>query len=300
MLAIAISAFITLFRNAWFMFIESGSVTMPLSTRTAISHKVISGRIFLLILLACVMILLFSSFAPISNQPKAVASRKVPVRVSLNGFVQGLHISSLVLKKGVKIMPLGDSITTGDNSYRYGGYRVALWNLGQAAGWRFHFVGSKQSGPAALPDKHNEGHSGWRIDQLSAKVVSWLRAATPDIVLLHIGTNDLRQGYSPEVVLTRLNILIDQITNTVPYAILIVAQITPQVDTTINARVITYNAAIPRLVDLKTKQGKHIEYVDMYDAVPLHDVSDHIHPNNAGYALMAQVWYKALIPIIEG
>ena len=197
-------------------------------------------------------------------------------------------------------MPLGDSITAGDNSYHFGGYRVGLWKLGQAAGWRFRFVGSKQNGPADLPDKHHEGHSGWRIDQISAKAISWLQASTPDIILLHIGTNDLRQGYSPEIALKRLNILIDQITSTDPAAILLVAQITPQVDPIINARIVKYNAAIPSLVSLKARQGKHIAYVDMYDTVPLRDVSDRIHPNNAGYILMAQVWYKALIPIIEG
>lgn len=209
------------------------------------------------------------------------------------------HLFTKTPQDTIRIMPLGDSITEGVNSYQYGGYRVVLWQLAQAARWHVQFVGSVRIGPASLPDKHNEGHSGWRIDQISAKIVPWLQKTKPQIILLHIGTNDLRQGYSVAVALDRLSTLIDQITSTQPDAILIVAQIAPQGEPAINAKVVEYDNAIPALVAQKVAHNKKVEYVDMYDAVPVNYISDHIHPNTAGYALMAHVWYRALSAIIQ-
>lgn len=246
--------------------------------------------------LAAVMLILFSSFSPLAHVQKVSASKK-----TLHQEYQPVlfHIFTKTPKDTIKIMPLGDSITEGVNSYQFGGYRVVLWQLAQAAGWHVQFVGSVQRGPASLPDKHNEGHSGWRIDQISAKIVPWLRKTHPQIILLHIGTNDLRQGDSISVALDRLSTLIDQITSTQSDAVLVVAQIAPQRDPAINAKVVQYDNAIPALVAQKVAHHKKVEYVDMYDAVPVNYISDHIHPNTAGYALMAHVWYRALTSIIQ-
>jgi hypothetical protein len=89
----------------------------------------------------------------------------------------------------IKIMPLGDSITAGD---RYGGYRRLLYDLLTRDGIRFEFVGSLKGGD--IPNAHHEGHSGWRIDQIESGIAGgWLDTYRPDLVLLHIGTNDIWQ-----------------------------------------------------------------------------------------------------------
>lgn len=242
------------------------------------------------------MLLLFSSFVPLAHVPKAIASKK-----AIHQEYQSVlfHLLTKSTQDTVRIMPLGDSITEGVNSYRYGGYRVELSQLCQAAGWHIQFVGSQQSGPPTLADKHHEGHSGWRIDQISARIVSWLQKSQPQIILLHIGTNDLRQGYSVSVALARLDYLIDQISTIQPNAIVVLAQIVPQGETSINAKVVQYDNAIPALVAQKVALGQKVEYVDMYDAVPVSYISDHIHPNTAGYALMAHTWYRALTTILQ-
>lgn len=223
----------------------------------------------------------------------------------LNGLTHGVHIASVVFpgglftgEQGVAIMPLGDSITYGANSSSYGGYRVWLWQDSVAAGWKIHFVGSVSSGPPSLPYKANEGHPGWRIDQLSRHVVNWLDTYQPQIILLHIGTNDIIQGYSVATAVARLNTLVGRITTTEPHATLIVAQIIPLGNPTLNAKVRQYNSDLTTLMQQKQAIGKHIIVVDMYDAVPLSDLTDHIHPNNAGYKIMARVWYNALIPLL--
>lgn len=194
----------------------------------------------------------------------------------------------------VKIMPLGDSITEGVNSSFYGGYRVSLWNDAVASGWHVQFVGSRSNGPTSLPDKAHEGHPGWRTDQISTHVVKWLTTYQPQIILLHIGTNDIIQGYSVSTAIMRLNYLIDQITHTLPSAIVIVAAITPLRRPGLASKVQEYNQDLVTLIREKQAVNRHILAVDMYDAMPLNDITDTIHPNDAGYTIMAQVWYKAL------
>ena len=94
---------------------------------------------------------------------------------------------------GVRVMPLGDSITEGTQVP--GGYRINLWQGFVNGGYTVDFVGSQSNGPASLGDHDHEGHSGWRIDQIDANIVGWLRATTPHTVLLHIGTNDVLQNF---------------------------------------------------------------------------------------------------------
>ncbi|MBS2964878.1 GDSL family lipase, partial [Actinocrinis puniceicyclus] len=67
---------------------------------------------------------------------------------------------------GVRVMPLGDSITDGNQTP--GGYRIGLWQRFVSAGYKVDFVGSLFNGPSTLGDHDHEGHSGWRIDQIDA------------------------------------------------------------------------------------------------------------------------------------
>jgi lysophospholipase L1-like esterase len=201
-------------------------------------------------------------------------------------------------QNAIRIMPLGDSITAGIGTLDRGGYREPLWEKCQVAGWNVSFVGSQQDGPNSLLDRDNEGHPGWRTDQISQKVVGWLEATRPQIILLHIGTNDILQGYSPEVAAARLQYLLDQITTTEPNADVIVAQIIPLGKPLLDIKVAAYNRYIPLMVHQMAARGKHVLCIDMYNVVPASDLVDGIHPNVTGYALMANEWYQALKPIV--
>ena len=105
-------------------------------------------------------------------------------------------------------MPLGDSITYGVNDLGDGGYRGPLLALAVAAGRKITFTGSLSNGPTSVsgqifPQK-NEGHSGWGISEVNPNSGGNAGIATviptpafnsgsggvPDIILLHIGTND--------------------------------------------------------------------------------------------------------------
>ena len=190
---------------------------------------------------------------------------------------------------GVRLMPLGDSITDGFNVP--GGYRINLWQRLVGGGHTVDLVGSGFNGPAGLGDHDHEGHSGWRIDQIDASIVAWLRASSPHTVLLHIGTNDMNQNFGIASAPARLSVLVDHILANAPGVELFVAQIVPARDATVESRIVAFNAALPGALQGK---GPHVHVVNMHSVLTTADLADGLHPSAAGYARMAAAWYEAL------
>ncbi|SEF37598.1 GDSL-like Lipase/Acylhydrolase family protein [Amycolatopsis pretoriensis] len=193
---------------------------------------------------------------------------------------------------GVKVMPLGDSIT--DGTQVPGGYRIGLWQRLSAGGYRVDFTGSQYNGPAALGDHDHEGHPGWRIDQIDANVVGWLRNTGSHTVLLHIGTNDILQNHDTGSAPARLSGLIDHITATAPDAEVFVATIIPLADPGQESAARTFNSAVPGIVQSNRNAGKHVHLVDMHAALTTGDLIDGVHPTATGYDKMAATWFGAL------
>lgn len=192
-------------------------------------------------------------------------------------------------KPTIKIMPLGDSITDGITAW--GAYRTKLWKNIVNNGYKVDFVGSLRGGPSDLEDKDHEGHSGWRIDQISNNINSWMDTYKPDIVLLHIGTNDISQKYDLNNAPNRLSDLIDKICAKLPAGgKLYVATIIP----ISYADVRSYNSQVAAVVQNKANQGKPVYLVDMYSALTLSDLADGVHPNANGYNKMGDVWFNAI------
>jgi lysophospholipase L1-like esterase len=194
---------------------------------------------------------------------------------------------------GVRVMPLGDSITDGYTPYP-GGYRVDLWHRFTSEGHTVDFVGSQSNGPAELGDHDHEGHSGWRIDQLDANIVNWLGTSDPRTILLHIGTNDINQNYDVANAPARLSALIDHILQQKPDVQLFVAQIITEQGEPHATMVNTFNAAVPAIVASK---GPNVHLVDMHAALTADDLADGVHPKQEGYDKMAAVWDAALASV---
>ncbi|MFC3890616.1 ricin-type beta-trefoil lectin domain protein, partial [Lentzea rhizosphaerae] len=191
---------------------------------------------------------------------------------------------------GTRVMPLGDSITEGTQVP--GGYRIGLWQ--RLGNYRVDFVGSQFNGPSSLGDHDHEGHPGWRIDQIDANIVTWLRNTNPRSVLLHIGTNDVLQNFDVANAPARLSTLVDRITSTAPNADVFVATIIPLSDAGQESRARTFNATIPGMVQSKVNAGKRVHLVDMHSALTTADLIDGVHPTAGGYDKMAAVWNTAL------
>ncbi|HLL88417.1 MAG TPA: GDSL-type esterase/lipase family protein, partial [Tepidisphaeraceae bacterium] len=135
----------------------------------------------------------------------------------------------------LKIMPLGDSITNGGSG---SGYRGPLYQKLTAANYSFQFVGSRtDNATAALTTSNNsrhEGHSGSFIKTGDATRIgiydylpTWINAAQPDIILLHIGTNDAAAYRDPATMKSDLDAVLTRIHGLRPSADVLVAQIIP-------------------------------------------------------------------------
>ncbi|WP_163505907.1 GDSL-type esterase/lipase family protein [Fodinicola acaciae] len=192
----------------------------------------------------------------------------------------------------LRVLPLGDSITDGGAD---GGYRSDLWHFFQADGRSVDFVGSRSGGPAHLGDKDHEGWPSMTIQWINDNVVDRIPSLAPDVILLHIGTNDLGDDTSIAGAPERLRNLIDRITTKAPSAKLYVASIIPIADNTKNRRVLAYNATIPGIVGSFASAGKNVSFVDMNSAVPAVELADGVHPTYGGYSKMAARWYSAIL-----
>lgn len=204
----------------------------------------------------------------------------------------------------LKIMPLGDSLTAGgynqNNQWKVGGgYRVELDSLLEQAKFDFVFVGTLHDGPAGFFNNAHEGHSGWRIDQLTTSVAKWLKAAKPDVILLMIGTNDIIQDYDLANVGQRFAALLSQIEKYVPNATIFAASPIPTENETWNSSLEDLRASILQTVLQHQQMGTRVEFVDIYnDAGIVHDRSDLIdgvHPNPQAYEKLSPIWAKAIL-----
>ena len=184
-------------------------------------------------------------------------------------------------------MPLGDSITWGVGSPSGNSYRGFLWNQLTAEGHALDFVGSGRNGTMSDPD--NEGHSGWRIDQIAGIADSVLARYRPNVVTLEIGTNDLNGNYQIPTAPDRLRALIDQIVRDAPDATVLVGTVIVSTSGTEEANRPAFNAKLPGIVQAEQAAGKHVRLVDM-SALTSADLSDSLHPNDNGFRKMADAF----------
>jgi lysophospholipase L1-like esterase len=207
----------------------------------------------------------------------------------------------------VKIMPLGDSITAGP-----GCWRAILWHDLQTHGFtNIDFVGSVPDGGCNYGytyDGDNEGHGGFAATGIASQnqLPPWLAAANPDIVLMHLGTNDMWGGTIPvSSVLAAYTTLVGQMRANNPNMKIIVAQIIPMNPpscATCAAEVQSLDQAIPGWAAGLTTTQSPIVVVDQWtgfdDATDT--VGDGVHPNDAGFQKMADRWYPALSQVLSG
>ncbi|HEY0707326.1 MAG TPA: SGNH/GDSL hydrolase family protein, partial [Polyangia bacterium] len=209
-----------------------------------------------------------------------------------------------------RIMPLGDSITHGIGSTSGAGYRVPLFQRALAAKRALTFVGSDQNGPATVdgipfPPQH-EGHRMFIIDTVGTRagllplINEVVTTHRPHIVTLMIGTNDAGSSSYAAEAPRRMGELLDRIFVAAPNALVVVAKIIPTTNDSRNQVVATFNNALPAIVAARAAAGKAILLVDMYQPfVGQADfktalMADSLHPNEAGFAKMAEVWWNAI------
>jgi lysophospholipase L1-like esterase len=204
----------------------------------------------------------------------------------------------------VRIMPLGDSITAGP-----GCWRALLWDRLQRNGYtNIDFVGSQGGGGCSVPhDGDHEGHGGYSATGIANQnqLPPWLAATRPDIVLMHLGTNDLWGAtISVDAVLAAYSKLVDQMRASNPAMKILAAQIIPMQPANCNGcaqRVVALNNAIPGWAAGKSTAQSPITVVDQWTGFnAATDTNDGVHPIDSGFQKMSDRWYPAVAAAIGG
>ena len=262
---------------------------------------------------------------PVTDTDLYIGRKGYPTDQYFNGLIDDVVIYDRVLsqqeiidmfgdpsyKPPIRIMPLGDSITNGttypglpDQSKM--GYRQPLDELLNSAGYNFDFVGSLQSGNySGNPsfDYDHEGHGGWEADGgtgggIESNIFNWLQAKPAEVILLHIGTNDIKLDQDPNTVALEVEGILDEIDRYSEDITVILARIILRMDGK-NPQTIAFNDAVDSIVQDRIVAGDDIVVVDMENALDYSsDMADPLHPNTAGYEKMALVWFDALKGIL--
>ncbi len=213
------------------------------------------------------------------------------VAVTFGVAATGVAPASAASTTLLRVMPLGDSITWGVGSSTGNGYRAPLRDRLVSDGHPLDFVGTVRSGSMSDPD--NEGHPGYRIDEIAALADASLTRYRPNVVTLHIGTNDLQGASEVDSAIGRLRSLVGRITADVPDATVLVASLVVSTSSSEERFRGTYNQATRRIVSDAQAAGKHVAFVDM-SALTAADLADPLHPNDSGYQKMADAFHRGV------
>lgn len=215
-----------------------------------------------------------------------------------------------------RILLLGDSITQAKMGHR--SYRYNLWVKLIDAGVNFDFVGSMNMNLGANPtwpdykgrsfDPDHEGHWGWRADEIlngvpdqrDERLSEWLKTYTPDIVLIHLGTNDVFYSQSTSSTADELRHIIKMLRDDNRAVVILLAKLIPVFNMGANLRIDELNSRIDAIADETSNPASPVVVVDQNSGFDAHaDTYDQLHPNKRGEEKMAARWFDALRPFLD-
>ncbi|WP_235437780.1 SGNH/GDSL hydrolase family protein [Kitasatospora griseola] len=218
-----------------------------------------------------------------SHRPAAAATQLPPIDTSQH----------------LRVMPLGDSITAGTGSSTGDGYRLELarYMVDVQQIYTATWVGSQTSGQQSNP--HHEGHSGWTIADLSGSIGGWMATYQPDVVLVHAGVNDARQGADASTMASRMQVLLGRILAASPTVRVIVGDVIPPwYGTQQDIASVTVQRFDAMLPDVVAAAGPRVSLARMSAAVTTSQLGDGLHPTDTGYRYMAWVWWRCMSPLL--
>lgn len=197
----------------------------------------------------------------------------------------------------IRVQPLGDSITQGKRHPDEATYRRPLWKKLMAAGYKVDFVGStnQQLDGAHYYDDYDpnhEGHYGWKITDVLPMLDGWLKGYTPDISLIHLGTND-QGSNNPALMVENIGKIVDKLRAKNPRVTIIVAKL---IEPSNVGR--QFGDLLPAFATQKGTADSPIIVVDQDAGFVSSDTRDGIHPNPSGQEKMAVKWFDALVKIL--
>lgn len=127
---------------------------------------------------------------------------------------------------GLRIMPLGDSITKGNGAKDGTGYRnklrSQLLSYGTDSDVSVDMIGSLADGK--MTDNNHEGHSGKYVQDIKGYLDLSIDAK-PNVVLVHAGTNNMDKNVDLDIADTLIENIIDKLFEGSPDAVILVAPV---------------------------------------------------------------------------
>lgn len=237
------------------------------------------------------------------------------VNLSLTAsFLLPAHLSA----NSVSVMPMGDSITQGVRGEC--GYRRALSQaLAKNPACAVNFVGSRsgagdnsnvQTTLCAAQNNPHEATPGIRAEQLLTSVDSRITNYQPDVVMLHIGSNDIYKDRTVADTLADVSTLIDRVFIKQPNATVVLSNVIPWSEESPDplfyqrfenpnrdmlADTSQLTAGLASIASAKTSAGKSVELADVRSNFDNDLMTiDGVHPNPIGEAHIANKMVNAL------
>ena len=267
--------------------------------------------------------------------------RKKIITVTL--IILAVYILISIKPKVIRIMPIGDSITDGIKAK--GSYRKYLYNSLIKNGYSIKMVGPVLSDKFVKFKDENEnfiyeashcGYPGYTIKtneerkgiMNTVKDNNYLMKYKPDIVILMIGTNDVKMNLKIKIIINHLKDFLLYIKNNIKKSSLIfVSNIPPldpnnkicytwfkkfrkdknkkrtdtEVKTIVEKRVKEYNKEIKKLVNNLKIDCKNIFFSDLNSLLPntKNFIYDGIHPSEKGHKLMGDYLFKQINLVLK-
>ncbi|KAJ4385592.1 hypothetical protein N0V93_010021 [Gnomoniopsis smithogilvyi] len=229
-------------------------------------------------------------------------------------FVNPPDTALIASNTPLHIMPLGASITYGYLSTDGNGYREDLLGLLNRGGnTAVKYVGFRQNG--TMTNNFVEGWPGYRIDQVYSKAAQHVPEFLPNVVLLNAGTNDCVQNWNiknttkqstaaPAMtanatidVGTRMRMLVEDVLAWSPNATVVMSTLILNKNLATNTLVNVANQQFRSVAADLQSAGQRVVLAEMITTAGgpnLTTMADRTHPNDVGYAMMADKWYEAL------
>ncbi len=212
----------------------------------------------------------------------------------------------------VRILCLGDSITQGGRKDRDEfTYRLPLQRMLHEAGVSFDFIGSRKAGlhpdavwPEVAPgvpfDPDHEGYYGNKTtDAVRKMIAAWSPTGpAPDIVLIHLGTNDQAK---PQNVRASLEKAISFLREKNPRVVILLGHLCFN-DSPGAFRIMAETSALAKAANTADSPITTVPHYQNWREDPAAsdtDTFDWSHPNPQGQRKMAEKWFHAMKPHLK-
>ncbi|MBC7805419.1 MAG: G-D-S-L family lipolytic protein, partial [Akkermansiaceae bacterium] len=151
-------------------------------------------------------------------------------------------------------------------------------------------------------DPDHEGHYGWKTAAVRDKLGEWMNSypATPDIVLVHLGTNDQGEKDHDAAIIQPIRDMIARLRAKNPRVVVLIGHLNFNGGAALTIRPLVEQLA--RTVSSEKSPVLTVAHFEGWNENPdaaSPDTFDWAHPNPQGQLKMADKWFAAMRPHLE-